>query len=136
MGRLYSHAHGFSWPCTTTMILPVAFVLLTLEKNDVFYSLSPASSRCATLACSHCMRSWPRGGTPRQALAHSKFILHSTSTFMVTDSPDTHNLFTVPPGAILSTTQVGILVDSCHSPSTSASAHEVGHPLTYPRPHT
>ena len=52
------------------------------------YSLSPASSRCATLVCSHCMRSWPRSGTPRQALAHSKFILHSTSTFMVMDSPD------------------------------------------------
>ena len=27
-------------------------------------------------------------------------------------------------------------MDSCHSPSTSASAHEVGHPHTYPKPHT
>ena len=33
-------------------------------------------------------------------------------------------------------TQVGIRVDSCHSPSTSASAHEVVHPHPYPRPHT
>ena len=31
--------------CTTTRILPAAFVLLTLERNDVFFSLSPASAR-------------------------------------------------------------------------------------------
>ena len=47
-----------------------------------------------------------------------------------------HCVFHAPRGANLSTTQVGILVDSCHSPSTSASAHEVGHPHTYPKPHT
>ena len=61
------------------------------------------------------------------SLAHSKFILHSKSTVMVMYCPDTHSVFTAPPGAILSTTQVGIRVDSCHSPSTSTSTHEVGH---------
>ena len=66
------------------------FVLQILKRNEVLYSLSPASSRCATLAYSHRMRSWPRGGTPRQALAHSKFVLHSTSTLMVMCCPDTH----------------------------------------------
>ena len=55
-----------------------------------------------------------RRGTPRQALAHSKFVLHSTSTLMVVCCPDTqHSVFTAPPGAILSTTPVGIRVDSC-----------------------
>ena len=102
------------------------FVLQILERNEVLYSLLPASSPCATLACSHRVRSWPRGGTPRQALAHSKFILHSTSTVVVMHYPDTHSVFTAPPGAILSTTQVGIRVDSCHFPSPSTSAHEVG----------
>ena len=102
------------------------FVLQILKRNEVFYSLSPASSRCATLACSHRMRSWPRDGTPRQALAHSKFSFQSTSTVMVIYCPDTHSVFSAPPGAILSTPQVGLRVDSCHSPSTSTSAHEVG----------
>ena len=32
--------------------------------------------------------------------------------------------------------QVGKRVDSCHSSSTSTSAHEVGQLHTYPRPHT
>ena len=91
------------------------FVLQRFKRDEVLYSLSPASSRCATLACSHRMRSWPRGGTPRQALAHSKFSLHSTSTVMVMYCPDTHSVFTAPPGAILSTTQVGTRVGSCHS---------------------
>ena len=86
-------SRGCAWMCTTTGILPVVFVLLTLERNEVLYSLSPASSRCATLACSPCMRSWPRGGAPRQALAHSKFVLHSTPTFM--DSQD--SLRIIPP---------------------------------------
>ena len=47
---------------------------VALERNEVFSSLSPASSRRVILACSHCMRQRPRGGTPQQALAHSKFI--------------------------------------------------------------
>ena len=55
-----------------------------------------------------------KGGTPRQALAHSKFVLDSTSTLMVMCCPDTHSVSTAPPGVTLSTTQVGIRVDSCH----------------------
>ena len=93
--RSHSHAHGFPWLFTTTRILPVVFVLLTLERNEVIRSLSNASSRCATLACSHCMRSWPRAGTSRQALVQSKFILHSTSTFMVMDCQDSPRI--LPP---------------------------------------
>ena len=52
--------------------------------------------------------------TSRQALAQNKFVPHSTSTLMVMCCPDTHNVFTAPPGVILSTTQVGIRVYSCH----------------------
>ena len=46
-----------------------------------------------------------------------------------------HCVFYAPPGANLSTTQVGIRADSFYSPSTSACAHEVGHPHTYTKPH-
>ena len=35
----------------------------------------------------------------------------------------------------MSDVQFGRHVDLCHSPSTSANAHEVGHPHTYPKPH-
>ena len=45
----------------------------------------------------------------------SSFSLHSTSTVVVMYCLDTHSVFTAPPGAILSTTQVGIRVDSCHN---------------------
>ena len=72
--------------CASQPDLSVAFVLLTMERNEVSHSLSPASSHCATLACSHCVRSWPRGGTPRQALAHSKSVHCSTSSYIVMDS--------------------------------------------------
>ena len=50
------------------------FVLQILERNEVVHSLSPASSRCATFACSHRMRSWPRGGTPDR-------LSHTASSF-------------------------------------------------------
>ena len=43
--------------------------------------------------------------------------------------------YTAPQGVNLSTAQVNIRVDSCHSPATSARAHEVGHPHTY-KPHS
>ena len=74
--------------CASQHDLSVAFVLLIMERNEVLHSLSHASFHCATLACSLCVRSWPRGGTPRQALANSKFVHHSTSSFMVMDSQD------------------------------------------------
>ena len=61
---------------------------MILERNEVLQSLSLASSHCATLASSNCMRSWLRCGTSRLALAHSKFVHHSTSSFMVIDSQD------------------------------------------------
>ena len=44
--------------------------------------------------------------------------------------------FYAPPGAILSTMQVSIRVDSCHAPSTSASAREVGRLRTNPETYT
>ena len=34
-------SRGCAWMCTTTGILPAVFVLLTLERNEVLYSLSP-----------------------------------------------------------------------------------------------
>ena len=41
-----------------------------------------------------------------------------------------------PPGAMVSDAQHNIRVDYCHSSSTSANAHEVGHMHTYPMPQT
>ena len=73
----------------------------------------------------------PTGSRTQQV--HSTLDVHIHGHVL---SRDTHSVFTAPPGAILSTTQVGIRVDSCHAPSTSTSAHEVGHQHTYPKPHT
>ena len=98
--------YGFPWLCTTTRILPAVFVLLTLERNEVFFSLSPASSRCATLACSHC----GQGVALPDRLAY-KFILHSASTFMVMDCKDSPRILQP---RHLSTAQVNIRMDSCH----------------------
>ena len=48
-----------------------------------------------------------------------------------------HTAFsTAPPGAKLSDMQFVWHVDLCYFPSTSASAHEVGDPHTYLKPHT
>ena len=55
---------------------------------------------------------------------------------MVMDSQDSRRITLHPPGAMVSDAQHNTRVDSCHFPSTSASAHEVGHLHTYPKPHT
>ena len=55
-----------------------------------------------------------------QRVALTNRLSHTASSFftrhphVVMCCPDTHNVFTTLPGAILSTTQVGIRVDSCH----------------------
>ena len=100
--------------CASQHDLSVAFVLLTLERNEVLHSISPASSHCATLACSHCMRSWPKSGALRQALAHCKFFQHST--IRGHGQPRFTAYCAAPPGAMVSDAQHSIRVDSCHSP--------------------
>ena len=107
---------------------------MALDRNEVLYSLSPASSRCATLVLTVCdlAKGWhsPTGSCTQEV--HSSLDIH----IMVMCCPDTHSVITAPPGAILRTTQGGKRVDSCHSPSTSTSAHEVGNLHTYPKSHT
>ena len=63
--------------------------------------------------CSYCMLSQPRGGTPQQAHACSGSFHHWTSLCTVTDCPDTHRVFTAPPGAKVSDVQSGGHVDLC-----------------------
>ena len=58
------------FPQTSFIWATVVFVLQILERNEVWNSLSLASSRCATLACSHCMRSWPMVALPNK-LSHT-----------------------------------------------------------------
>ena len=48
----------------------------------------------AGLACSYCMRSQPRGGTPQQAHACSRFLHYGTSLCTVMYCPDTRSVFT------------------------------------------
>ena len=74
----------------------------------------------AGLACSNCMRSQPRGGTPQQAHACSRFLHYWTSLCTVMSCPDTRSVFTAPPGAKVGDVQLGRHMDPCHSPSTSA----------------
>ena len=63
------------------------------------------------------------------------YILHSRG-WRQSGATTAHCVLYAPLDAIWSTAEVGIRVGSCHSTSTSASAHEVGHPHMYPRPHT
>ena len=76
----------------------------------------------ARLACSYCMRSQPRVALPNR-------LTHAAGSF-ITRRPcgrswtvRTHpSVFYRPAGANVSDVQVGIHVDLCHSPSTSAGS--------------
>ena len=116
-------------------------------RNEVLPKLSPASSPMPCFVVEPPCVSSPRGGLPNR-LAHvvSSLIASFASPGLThilhlrgwrqSGAITAHCVFYAPRGVNLSTAQVGIRVDSCHSPSTSASAHEVGHPQTYPMPHT
>ena len=120
--------------CASQHGLSVTSVLLTLERNEVLHSLSPASSHCATLACSH-----RRSGT------HNR-LSHTASSFITRRphrwsrrQPGFTACYTARPCAMVSDAQHSIRVDSCHSSSTSstsASAHQISHLHTYSKPHT
>ena len=66
----------------------------------------------AGMACSYCLRSQPRRGTPQQAHACSRSFRHWTSLCTVIDCPDTQRILP-PPGAKLSDVQFGRHVDLC-----------------------
>ena len=78
-------------------------------------------------------RNWPKSNWPN---SKKKAGLSRNWPKSIALATTAHCVFYAPPGVILSTTQVDVRVDSCHSPSTSASAHEVGHPHPYQKPHT
>ena len=85
-------------------------------RTEASHSLSPASSHSATLAFSHCMRTWPRrGAPPRQALARRKFV-RCHSTVIVIDSPRFTSYYTAPLDATVSDAQHSIRVDSVTLP--------------------
>ena len=77
------------------------------------------------------MRSQPKGGT-HPAGHRMQQVLSSLDVLAHGHRLSGHTAFsTAPPGAKLSYVQFGWHVDLCHSPLTSASAHEVGDPHTY-----
>ena len=119
--------------CVSQHDLSVAFVLLTLERDEVLHTLSLASSQLVLTVCDH-----GQGVALTSRLSHtaSPLVHYSTSSIMVMDSQDSRRITLHPPGAMVSDAQHSTRVDSCHFPSTSASAHEVGHLHTYPKPHT
>ena len=69
--------------------LRLKVVELSLETNEILRSASSVISRCASLPCSHCIRSWWRSVTSQKALIQSKSVHHLTSSCIVIVSHDT-----------------------------------------------
>ena len=97
-------------------------LLLPLERNEGLLSLSPASSRTCQvgLFLLHAItaKGWhsPTGSRMQQ-------VLSSIHVLVVGRGLSGHTAYsTAPPGANVSDVQVGIHVDLCHSPSTSAGS--------------
>ena len=74
------------------------------------------------------MRSWSRGGTSGQALAHSKSVHYSTSSYMVMDSQDSPRIMLPPPDGMVIDVQHCVQVWIPVASSAAASAHKLGHP--------
>ena len=94
--------------CTTTRISPAVFVLLILQRNEVLHSLSPASSRCATLAYAIMAKGWHSPTGSRTQQVHSSLDVHIHGH----GQPGFTAYFSAPPGVNLSNAQVSIRVDS------------------------
>ena len=106
------------------------------ERNEALPSYLPASSRTYQVGMLqlHAItaKGWhsPTGSRMQQ-------VLSSLDVPVQGHLLSGHTAYsTAPTGAKLSDVQFGGHVDLCLSPSTSASSHEVGHPHTYPKPHT
>ena len=89
-------------------------LLLPLERNEALPSCRPASSRTCQVkpvptACDH-SQGWhsPRSSRMQRVLSS----MDNLCTVM--DCPDTHSVFTAPPGTKVSNVQFGRNVDLCH----------------------